>query len=389
MMKLDREGILTLCQLRDPTGVVSLYVGATPDRQSHTEPEWAIALRNALKAMRAQVKEQGPRERSTALERRLETLDETIEWLSDPKQHGRGRAAFAPVEAEAVYRLDIQMPLPDEAVMQDTAYIRPLVAAFAKGRPSGVAVVDRSGVRLLEWAFGEAMELGRYDFTDRSDEWRELKGPAGANPALDQQTAPQRQLFEERLDEHRVKFLKTVAQELEGRIKESGWDHLVVAGEKMAQPFTDALPTNHGLEIIRTEHEWRQFSAPEIADAVRPLLREAHERREVSLVSSARDSALGGGHGAVGLADTLAALAEGRVQHLIFDDRIDPAGVRDADGRLWADQAHADGDVTDEPMLVERMVERALETSADVTPVGEQAAEILADHDGVAAVLRW
>ena len=41
------------------------------------------------------------------------------------------------------------------------------------------------------------------------------------------------------------------------------------------------------------------------------------------------------------------------------------------------------------PHLAERMVECALETGAQVVPVSWPAAEVLAEHDGVAAILRW
>ena len=42
-----------------------------------------------------------------------------------------------------------------------------------------------------------------------------------------------------------------------------------------------------------------------------------------------------------------------------------------------------------EPLLGERMIERALETGAEVTPLTDPEAELLADCGGVAAILRW
>jgi stalled ribosome rescue protein Dom34 len=66
--------------------------------------------------------------------------------------------------------------------------------------------------------------------------------------------------------------------------------------------------------------------------------------------------------------DVQSSLNEGRVDHLIFD--------ADADNQELAD-------VEDE------VVERALRTSAKVTPVEDAAAETLREYSGVAAILRY
>lgn len=392
-MELTRDAILDLCRLRDPVGVLSLYVGTTPERQVHSQPEWAIVLKNELRDLRNRVKEEEPRNRWSAVHERLDALAPEIEWLDDPKEHGRGRAVFAPVSDDAVERVAIQMPLPDDVVFSESAYVRPLVSVLDEGRPAGVAVVDRSGVRLLEIAFGEAKDLGVFDFTEPTEEWRQLKGPAGANPALGQHGAPQRDLFEERLKEHIVRYVKTIgAEELPKYTGRRGWDRLVVGGEsRFAQPFVEALPNRDGLEVVRTEHELRQLPSTDVARSVLPLLTESQRRREQELAERAREAALGGGQGALGLSDVCGSLAEGRVQHLVFDEGIEVEGFRTADGRLIP----SDGDtpsraeLVPEPHLVERMIERAFETSAEVTPVSGEASELLAPHEGIGAILRW
>lgn len=393
-MKLTRDAILDLCRLRDPVGTLSLYVGSTPERQVHEQPEWAIVLKNELRDLRNRVKETEPRDRWTAVHGKLDDLGAEIEWLDDPKEHGRGRAVFAPVSAEAVERVAIQMPLPDRVVFSETPFVRPLVSVLDEGRPAGIAIVDRSGVRLMELAFGEAKDLGLFDFTEPTEEWRELKGPAGANPAHAQQQAPQRDLFEERLKEHVIRYAKTIgAEEIPKYAGRRGWDRLVVGGEsRFAQPFIEALPSRDGLETVRTEHELRQTPAPEVAHSVLPLLSEAQRRRESELAQRAEELALGGRQGAVGLSDVLGSLAEGRVQHLVFDESMEVEGYRAADGRLVPPgdgEAPSRSELTPEPHLVERMIERAFETSAEVTPVSGEAAEVLAPHEGIGAVLRW
>jgi hypothetical protein len=84
----------------------------------------------------------------------------------------------------------------------------------------------------------------------------------------------------------------------------------------------------------------------------------------------------------------VAALNEGRVEHVIYDSARRYTGGIGPDGSLFADGERL-GLGTEEPRLLERIVERALDTGARVTPLDGSAADRLADADGIAALLRW
>jgi hypothetical protein len=62
-----------------------------------------------------------------------------------------------------------------------------------------------------------------------------------------------------------------------------------------------------------------------------------------------------------------------------------------ADGTLYAGEQVSGGGaaVTAEPRLTERMVERALQTDARVSPIEGAASGLLADSGGTGALLRW
>ena len=391
-MRLDQETLLELCRLSDPVGILSVCVGTTPERQTHAQPEWAITLRNALKDLRQRVRDEGPRSRWTALDGALDGLRPALDDLVDPKAPGRGRALYACASSGETRRVALQMPLPDVVEFGPTAYVRPLVAALDEGRAAGVAVIDRSGLRVFEWRFGEAVELFARDFTE-PEGMRELKGPAAGNPAMSQHQAPQHDLYEERIDNHRVRFLREEAGRLGSVVDAQRWDRIVVAGDaRFAQPFAEGLPRRRSLGVFRFDHDLRHASPSEIGQTVQPVLDRAQRDREMALVREVTERALGRGQGALGLTDTLGALVEGRVRHLLYDDGRELSGYRDKDGRLLSDgdnEGPTRSELTPEPLLVERMIERAFETGAAVTPVDEAAAEALESYDGVAAFLRW
>jgi hypothetical protein len=116
-------------------------------------------------------------------------------------------------------------------------------------------------------------------------------------------------------------------------------------------------------------------------------LRQDRADRNVDLSRRVRAAALGAQRGALGLSEVVAALNEGRVEQVIYDSARRYTGGIGPDGSLFADGERL-GLGTEEPRLLERIVERALDTGARVAPLEGPAARRLADADGIAALLR-
>jgi hypothetical protein len=192
-----------------------------------------------------------------------------------------------------------------------------------------------------------------------------------------------------------VRLLHPLAASVARTAAQHAWDVLVVAGdEDVAAPFVEGLPANAPFETVRSPLTLgRHQSATEIADLLADAVTAARERAAYAVAERARDSALSGGSGAVGLADVLGALAEGRVHQLVVDPARAHEGVAAPDGRLFQAgvvPAGIDpGTLRPEPLLLDRMVVQALETDAAVVPVTGDAAALLGDLEGVAATLRW
>ncbi len=119
-------------------------------------------------------------------------------------------------------------------------------------------------------------------------------------------------------------------------------------------------------------------------------LRAAHGEAERVLMAEVLEQAQGAGAAALGLSEVVGALNQARAAHLIYDPLIRYRGSVGHDGSLYADgeTAPSIGSTADE-RLTERIVERALETGARVTPVEGAATDGLAEASGIAAVLRW
>jgi peptide subunit release factor 1 (eRF1) len=166
----------------------------------------------------------------------------------------------------------------------------------------------------------------------------------------------------------------------------------VVAGDpRITRPLVDALRTPERAVV----EDRRSLDGHPVSDLVEMLaarVAEARRRRRLALAETAVSTALAGGQAVLGLGDTLAALAAGRVRHLLLDAGREYEGSR-ANGMLIPKGELPPGarpaDLAVERHLDERMIERALETRARVTLLGRDAVEALSAGDGVAALLRW
>ncbi|MDP8961668.1 MAG: VLRF1 family aeRF1-type release factor [Actinomycetota bacterium] len=390
-MSLDEQTILDLINLRDGVGVLSVFVGITPERAAEPRPGWPIAIRNELRALRQRVKEEGPHERWVALSERVEKLEPELERLLDASRYGRGRALFATVVDDRVETVAIQIPFQDRVVFDRSAYIRPLVAVYDEARPAGIAVVYSRGVRLLEWRVGEAEELFHEVFTVGGRDWREHTGPAPAQPLDTRPGGHRRDRYQERVDENRNRFLREQAGAVADLANRRSWDRLIVAGDpRLTKSFSEELHPSPGEQLLVFDLSWEEEAPNNIAEAAWNQLKTLRRERERNLVEEAKNRALAGGTGALGLDDVLAALNEGRVERLLFDVDASFSGYRTPEGLLYAtDQIPTVQETIEEPLLLERMIERAVTTSAKVTPLEGEGAEALRVHRGVAALLRW
>lgn len=394
-MSIDESTLRDLIDLSDPLGVISVYVENSTAQAADPQPTSPLEIRGQSEELIAELAERDGT-LARAVEHRLEHSKSELASIVDPKTHGRGRALFLGVQDGATVSVRLQIPFRHRVVFHDAAYLRPLVAAYDEGRAAGIAVLSRTGARLLRWSFGEAEELDRHRFQVFDEQLASDKaGPSPGNPQDPRQGVAHRDDFEDRIEANHHRFLREVTDELIQVAANEGWDRVIVSGPpKVRAAAAELLPRDSdGLRILVADRSWEDAAPHEIAEQAWPLLRSVHEERAHELVAMAKDHSLSGGAGAVGFGEVCDALNEGRVSHLLYDDALQVAGFRSDEGTLHADEdsamALSDVPLRPEPLLIERMVEKAIGTSAAVTPLGGDAGAELEQYEGVAALLRW
>jgi Bacterial archaeo-eukaryotic release factor family 10 len=227
---------------------------------------------------------------------------------------------------------------------------------------------------VLDWRLGAVRRLTRVT--------REPEDERG------QTTTPHDQRARRERD-RRLRWIEDVAADVSRLADEHDWERLLISGdERLTAPLADALPMHLRANAVLDARRLNEDDQPALAAAIAERLGQDRAGRNARLGRRVRAAALGAQRGALGLSEVVAALNEGRAEHVIYDSARRYSGAIAPDGSLLA-AGEAPGLGKEEPRLLERILERAFHTGARVTPVDGSAADHLADAGGIAALLRW
>jgi hypothetical protein len=379
MEQTERERLLRqLIEWRSAFGVLSVYVNVDPADRSQG---WRIELREQLRSLEH---ETSPHDERRAFDAAAAEVMERFPENGAPPE-GRGHIGFIELSEKrprAVWRSMQMAPSRTEALRAPRAFVRPLVELFAEGPHVGVVLVSADRVRLLEWSLGAIRELDDWEITLFSRDWRERKAERSLPGPGSWTSASGRDQFGQRLDANRERFLHEIGSRVSDEQSRRNWRHILAFGND-EHPGELASGMSAGadrLHVIRHD----LVSAPEgpVAERVAQEVERINTSAALAAVEEVQE-AIGAEPGtALGPQETLQALAEGRARHLVFDADRDYRGPA-----LEAALGYDDG--TDGLPVGERLVELAVSTKAEITPVHEEPAAKLEPHDGVAALLRY
>lgn len=366
---LDDRAIERLLGWRPEHGVISVYLVIDPaDRRE----SWRIVLKDKLNEIVEAEWDPGGRRR-VPLRATAERIQE--HFLDEVPPFERLQIGFCEVaekkDGEDVW-MSAQMRREEtEIVDLDHPYVVPLLGLLDEGAPVGVAAVSAERVRLYEWALGKLTDLEDWEAVLFMPDWRERKAQSSPDPArVHGPSASGRDQFDQRLDANRERFLKQVGGLIAAQAAGRRWRRVLAFGaaHQVAQlqlGVRDKAEVDLADEVDLVAETDRGRLLERVEAAV-----DRHNRhRELALVRAAVEAALTpAGRGATGLNEIERSLTEGRVRHLLLDARSRRRDLL---------------------QMEDHLVDQALRTSAEVTPVDGEAAEVLREHGGVAALLRY
>jgi hypothetical protein len=353
-----------LSEWRPPLGVLSVYLGFDPADRGGA---WRTELRNGLDTV-LEAQRDAEHDRRVALRATAKRLVERFED-GDLRPPPRGEAGFVEVAEKVGAERWFGAPSAPAASacveFGAEPVVAPLLALCGHNGARGVVLLSAERVRLFCCAEGALEDLEDWELSITSLDWRERKAHSASDPARAQGVGSSgHDQFGERLDHNRQRFLAECGGLAARRLLEDGLGEAIAFG---AAREMESFKSGFGSSKVALEvgEELDLISAPKgrLAEHAAAAIERLDAERDRALVARALEEAKGGSRGAAGLGETRGALAEGRVDHLVFD------------GGHCAE--------------AEALIRAALASSARVTVVRDELAAPLAEAEGVAAVLRY
>lgn len=385
--RLADDDLRELSQRADSLGVLSVYAD-TDRRHDPNLQATAIDLKNRFRELQRFAAQHASEDRR-AVSAALERLWPQVADLTSPTVSGRSCTVFLALETDWVLRIESNMPVSNRLVLDSGPFIHPLLELLDEGRPAGVVLASADGARLLEWRVGSLQLLSQLEQPDVQAP-HERAGQIGGGPQGQFHT-PMREQRRARGQDRTQRFFDQVVEVATGLAGERGWERILVSGgAQWTEPVVARFPDRLRSRVYSDARVLSGLDDAALAAAVTEWAHEQHTARERQLPQQFGDAA-GAGRAALGLSEVAAALNAGQVTHLVYDPEIRYAGAVGVDGSLYGgDEVGPNGRPgTPEPRFTERLVERALQTGARISPVEGAADTELSDAAGVAALLRW
>lgn len=372
MMTVDQLATLSRMRTSPEEPLVSMYLSLDllrSDRRAHR-----LVLKELIRSLEEQVDD---RRAKKALARDLDRITTLLELEIDPC--GRGLVVFSCSSRDFWQVHQLPIPLGDQAYVDTTPYVKPLLNAVDQYPRYGVVVVDKEKARYFVSHLGELVEYG--ETLDAVPRKHKQGGWSQAN-------------FQRHHEAHVLWHLKGVVEKLQRYQSSVGFDRLVVgAKEELAAELVRLLPRALSGILAGTFSIASSAPSAKVQKEVEAIHNQLDQSRKRRLAEELVVTAKKGGPAVLGVEDTLAALNLGQVWRLAIDESRQMPGsicpdchrltsMEIGDCRLCGSQPSPVRD------LVGKMVQTALDHDAKVEVLREQAAMILAPHGGVGAFLR-
>ncbi|HEU4354468.1 MAG TPA: Vms1/Ankzf1 family peptidyl-tRNA hydrolase [Actinomycetota bacterium] len=375
MSVLERDLLRDLAEW-DPDRVPVTTVYLTVDgRRYPRRADLEVRLAELLRDARAQASDLDPAA-ARSVEGDLERISVYVREELD-RGDTRGIAMFSVSDAGLWESVHLPRPVRDRAFVGPRAELRMLEVMLETHGATCTALIDYEKARIF------LLQLGRVE--EVKDVWDEVPGrhDQGGRSQLRRQR---------HVDDHRRQHLKHVADMLFRLWKARGFENLVLAGPGEAHREIEADLHGYLRQRVRS-----RIVLPMTASTVdvhaRTLQVEEELEREAERSTVQRlEEGVAAGTAVTGLADTLAALSEGRVGTLAVRLDLRQPGARcEACGRLSDDAgrrcATCGGRMRAAPDVVELAVATAYGRGCRVETVVTEAG--LVHVGGIGALLRF
>ena len=361
----------------EPQGlpVVSLYLNLAADQ--HGREQYDAFCRKAFADQLKRFDEDSAERAS--LERDVERIQTYL--ASEVNRSSNALALFASAGSGEFFEA-VQLDAPIEhhwLFIGAVPHIYPLVRLIDQFPRYAVVQLDTNHARILVFALG-AVEK-RADVTGVKTRRHSMGGWSQAR-------------YQRHIEHVHLHNIKDVVEALDRTVRADNIQHVVIAADDVtAAMFKEALPPRLAEKVTAEVKFDRVAPDDELAAATLEVLRRKDAETDAERVADVIDAWRAGGLGVAGPDATMRALQMGQVEELLITatpETLKPIQALPDDARpqpVATDTSAPAGAADRQLHLSDEFVTRAHQTGARVRIIEDAA--LLADHGGIAALLRF
>jgi hypothetical protein len=306
--------------LGDP--VLTVYLGVNAARPENQGQAYLVRLKNALNDLDAPE----------------ELKNRVFETVEGEKAGGRTLVLFAAGD-DLMERYALQVELP-ESVRYGDPHMAPFALAYDENERYGFAIVDAESFRFfVNSPVADPSEAGGEEVSGFYEEVEMSPGSPGPRSGSDHDA------MSRRTEENVGKFFNELGDITRDAAIKNRARNLILAGTKeRTSEFRERLPNEMKERVVAETHIPQGEPDGEILKRLEAARREAERERESRLLEEARES------GIRGAKETLDALQEGRVYHILAAWEFEALAKQDEGGR-WHVVEEDGGESEARPMM--------------------------------------
>jgi hypothetical protein len=363
----------TLTQLK--TYTLTMYLDIDQNKQPNRKRGYVVQAEALLKELRVR----------HGKSRRLETaIDRAMRIVRRLRPQGTAALIVVHPESELAEAHQIQLPFAAMAHWRRGAFLRPIVEAMDEHERYAVVLTDNKRARLFTVQMGELTEYEDL-FSETTQRTRAL--------GSDQMRSQKRR--DRRHHEEIASHAKKVIDALHDLSLRSPFDRLIVAGPtKAAAQLVRLLPKRLRGKLVETVSMRVGASQKEVLNKTLAVQGRMEREQEALLVGGVLAELHDGGKAVASFASVLDAVNQGRVWKLFYDKGLKLEGGECTECSAFSPHVvgpcvYCGGDVQPVSQCLDRLSQRVMEIGGQVEVVDGPAADKLAPHGRIAALLRF
>jgi peptide chain release factor subunit 1 len=344
--------------------ILSLYLNLDPQRRSTDE------IKLSLRRLLSQAAEQG------AAPADIERIERFFEY--EHERQGRAVACFSSQARKFWRGYTLLVPVQSAVHVGQRPFVKPVSDLWDNYGRFGVIMVDREGARLFIYHLG-ALE--------------ESAGTLGTEVKHHKQGGWAAQKLQRYEDQEARHNLKDAAEWADTYVSQHRVTRVVLAGtEETVAQFSAQLPRALADKVVGQISLDTNASPLDAWEHAFEVAQEAQRKAEEEQLEQVITVAHKGGAGAIGLADTLAALQQGRVHQLLLVPELHTPGYQCTHCRAIILEAlpacpYCSGKLVASTDVVNLAIHAAIDAGLKVSVLDRSPR--LAEVGGIAAVLRY